>query len=189
MAQAAAGNPNRFITLTINPSVGSNPEHRLRLLARAWRLIVKRLRRQHPQTDIAYLAVVEGTKRGEPHLHILYRGPYIAQRWLSEAMDGIAESPIVDIRRVRDPNQVVRYVAKYITKRPAQFGTSKRYWRTQNYEPPEEPDPENPLTPRGSVTVARESLPRLVGAYHLHVLLLGLSRDGWWDVTDIPWPS
>jgi len=134
MAQAASGQPNRFITLTCNPSVEVSPEDRLKVLARAWRLIVKRLRRQHPKRSIEYLAVVEATKRGEPHLHILFRGPFVPQATLSTWMNEIAESPIVDIRRIKNAREVVRYVAKYITKKPAQFGTSKRYWQSVNYQ-------------------------------------------------------
>jgi len=133
-ALAASGDPNRFITLTINPTVGSSQEERLKILSHAWKTIVKRLRYHHPQEPIQYLALVEATKNGEPHLHILYRGPYVKQSLLSEAMEEIAASPIVDIRRIRGLREVIRYVAKYVTKAPAQFGTSKRYWHSAAYE-------------------------------------------------------
>jgi hypothetical protein len=122
------------LTLTINPRVKENAAERLALLAHSWRVIVKRLRRSHPGEAIEYLAIVEETKAGEPHLHILLRSPYLAQSMLSEAMDELAESPIVDIRKVRSVHGVVSYVAKYIAKAPAQFGRSKRYWSSRNYE-------------------------------------------------------
>jgi len=109
------------------------------MLARAWRTIVKRLHRLHPFTPIEYLAVVEGTKAGEPHLHILYRGPFIPQRQLSKWMAELATAPIVDIRRIRHQREVVRYVGKYITKKPAQFGTAKRYWSSYHYTEKFEP--------------------------------------------------
>ncbi len=134
MALAGSGLPNRFITLTVNPTIGDSKEARLKLLSYAWRTIVKRLRYSHPNEPIEYLALVEATKNGEPHLHILYRGPYVQQRLLSTAMEEIAASPIVDIRRIRNVREVVRYVAKYVTKAPAQFGTSKRYWHSTGYE-------------------------------------------------------
>jgi len=133
-ALAASGDPNRFITLTINPAVGASKEERLKLLSWAWRTIVKRLRYSHPDKPIEYLALVEATKHGEPHLHILYRGPYIRQSLLSESMAELVSSPIVDIRRIRGLREVIRYVAKYVTKAPAQFGTSKRYWHSTLYE-------------------------------------------------------
>lgn len=134
MALAGSGLPNRFITLTINPAVGNSQEERLKILSHAWKTVVKRLRYEHPTEDIQYLALVEATKHGEPHLHILYRGPYVKQSLLSKAMEEIASSPIVDIRRIRGLREVIRYVAKYVTKAPAQFGTSKRYWHSADYE-------------------------------------------------------
>jgi len=112
------------------------------MLARAWRIIVKRLRRMYPRSTIEYLAVVEATKKGEPHLHILYAGPFIAFRTLSSWMAELTQSPIVDIRKIRNPREVVRYVGKYITKKPEQFGTSKRYWSSQHYAPKFEPQPD-----------------------------------------------
>ncbi len=134
MAQASGGEPNRFLTLTINPAVGDSPEHRLHMLAYAWKLVVKRLRQTKPTEKVEYLAVVEETKNGEPHLHILLRSSYISQRYLSRCFRELLDSPIVDIRRIRSLQEVVRYVAKYITKAPAQFGKAKRYWASQGYE-------------------------------------------------------
>jgi len=134
MAKAAAGNPERFVTLTCNPQVGSSPDDRLLMLARAWRVIVQRLRRKWPGQTVEYLAVVEATKRGEPHLHILLRSPWLPQAWLSNAMAEIMDSPIVDVRYVRNRREVVRYVAKYVTKAPHHFGTCKRYWSSKNWE-------------------------------------------------------
>jgi len=134
MAKAAAGEPNRFITLTVNPRVGDDPDDRLAKLANAWRNTAKRIKRQWPKKPFAYLAIVEATKAGEPHLHILWRGPFIPQRWLSETMGELLESPIVDIRQIRNQREVIRYVAKYVTKAPHHFGTCKRYWSSQNWE-------------------------------------------------------
>lgn len=149
MALAASGEPTRFITLTINPKHGSDPADRLKALSRAWRLIVKRLRRARRGASFEYLAIVEATKKGEPHLHILYRGPYVLQTELSSWMAEIADSPIVDIRRIKNQGEVIRYVAKYITKNPTQFGRSKRYWHSRGYEldPPtgDETEPGNRL--------------------------------------------
>jgi len=139
MAKAAAGRPTRFITLTVNPRMGTDPDSRLLLLANAWRNAAKRLRRLYPNKPFSYLAIVEATKAGEPHLHILYRGPFLPQKWLSSTMADLIGSPIVDIRRIRNTHEIIRYVAKYVTKAPHHFGTSKRYWCTQDWETPVEP--------------------------------------------------
>jgi len=141
MALAASGSPQRFVTLTVNPAIGQDPEDRLRQLARAWRLVVKRLRRADPDHCVEYLAIVEQTKKGEPHLHILLRSSYIRQQFLSEVMNELIDSPIVDIRSIRNQGEVIRYVAKYVTKAPKQFGRGKRYWHSKGYEldPPRKP--------------------------------------------------
>jgi len=134
MAVAAAGEPQRFLTLTVNPKCYADPEQRLRKLSWAWRTIVKRLRRKYGRDAVEYLAVVEETKAGEPHLHILLRGKYLPQKELSQAMQELIESPIVYIERIKSTTHAVRYVAKYIGKKPAQFGTCKRYWQSVNYQ-------------------------------------------------------
>jgi len=143
MAKAASGEPTRFLTLTVNPRRGGSPEERLAGLAHAWRILVKRLRRANPTDPIEYLAIVELTKRGEPHLHILLRSPYIPHALISAAMDELIDAPIVDIRRIREPKEVIRYVAKYLTKANVRLGTAKRYWSSRSYEL----DKEEPFEP------------------------------------------
>lgn len=128
---AASGTPNRMITLTVNPAVGISPADRAAKLARAWRLVVARFRRAHKSATLNYLAIFEATKRGEPHLHILVRGPFISQRWLSAQMAMIIQSPIVDIRLIKSTRQAVNYVTKYVGKAPHRFATCKRYWHTR----------------------------------------------------------
>jgi len=135
MAQAAAGQPLRFLTLTVNPAVGESPTDRRRLLSLAFNKLMKRIRRRFPNVEVAYLAVVEETKQGEPHLHVLLRGPYIPHGFISEVMDELISAPVVDIRRVKGTREIVRYLAKYITKAPAQFAAYKRYWMSRNWLP------------------------------------------------------
>jgi len=158
MAQAAGGEPTRFLTLTINPKVGTSPENRLHLLADAWKVVVKRLRRKYQNKEVEYLAVVEETKNGEPHLHILLRSPYISQGYLSRAFAELLDSPIVDIRRIRTLQEVIRYVAKYITKAPAQFGKAKRYWCSQGYEVKDGDDKEKETKAETPWVLIRENI-------------------------------
>lgn len=140
VAEAMAGCPDRFVTLTIKSTIGASPADRARMLARAWRVTLARWRRRHPGQRHEYLAVFEATLRGEPHLHILVRGPYIAQRWLSAQMAELIKSPVVDIRRVVSGRGVASYVAKYIGKAPHRFGSCKRYWRTAGWIVEHRPD-------------------------------------------------
>lgn len=157
LALAASGEPDRFLTLTVNPNVGNSPEDRLKLLSHAWKVLVKRLRRLHGPRAIEYLAVVESTKRGEPHLHILLRSPYISQRLISDAMRELIDAPIVDIRKIRDARQVVSYVAKYVTKAPEQFGSAKRYWHSGRYELDKDDRKKEPWQPLFRWEICRQS--------------------------------
>jgi hypothetical protein len=105
---------------------------------RTRRVKAKSIKRLH------YMAFPEETENHQPHLHILLRTKYIPQRWISQQMKQIINSPIVWIEKVKGAPGAIAYVTKYVTKMPAQFGTSKRYWcskffRLKNREKPEQP--------------------------------------------------
>lgn len=134
MGLATSGQPNRFLTLTVNPAFEGSPEARLTSLAGAWNIVCKRLRRRYKGKPIEYLAVVEETKRGEPHLHILLKSPFIPHDLISQWMGELIHAPVVDIRSIKSARQIANYVAKYISKKPAQFGTHKRYWQSRAYD-------------------------------------------------------
>jgi len=158
MARAVNGQPFSFITLTCNPKVGNDPEERLKLLSHAWRVIVQRLRREPDTKEAEYLAIVEATEAGEPHLHILFRGPYIKQSKLSDWMSGLINAPICDVRRVRHFAKAATYVAKYLTKKNHQFGASKRYWASKHYAIDDGEEWVNPTGDDGRWQVLREGM-------------------------------
>lgn len=138
---AMAGQPQRFVTLTCVSTFLDTPEQRAAALARAWRVILARWRRQFNGPKHEYLAVFEATKRGQPHLHILVRGPYISQKWLSLQTKELLNSPVCDIRIVKNERQAAHYITKYVGKAPHRFGTCKRYWHTRGWSlVPEAPD-------------------------------------------------
>ena len=134
---AAAGNPTTFLTLTINPMRGGSVEERAQDLSNALKILIKRARRKFQKAPIEYFAVFEETKKGEPHLHILMRAPFIPQRWISAVMNELITSPIVDIRKIHGKRQVINYIAKYVAKGPKSFGSMKRYWASRGYDPHE----------------------------------------------------
>lgn len=131
--EAKDGKPNRFVTLTVNPNWFNSPEERAAQLSKAWRLTVAAYRHRWPSRQLEYLAVFEATQKGEPHLHIVVRGDFISQKWLSGQMKKRMGAPIVDIRQVKGQKDVVKYITKYISKRNVKFGTCKRYWRSAKY--------------------------------------------------------
>jgi hypothetical protein len=81
-----------------------------------------------------YMAFAEETKNGEPHLHILLRTVFIPQAWIAQQMEQIIKSPITWIEKIKGPKAAIAYVTKYVTKAPAQFGKSRRYWVSRWYQ-------------------------------------------------------
>jgi len=130
---ASSGKPNVFITLTASDECGDDPDQIARGLVRAWRDIIQRGRREGRWTKPQYLCVFEETRRHRPHLHILWRGPYIPQKWLSERMDQYMASPIVYVEAVRNRARAASYVAKYVSKAPWRWKGTKRYWRSMKW--------------------------------------------------------
>jgi hypothetical protein len=81
-----------------------------------------------------YIAFPEETENKEPHLHILLRTKYIPQAWISEQMQALINSPVIWIEKVKGARGAIAYVTKYVTKAPAQFGRSRRYWYSKFYQ-------------------------------------------------------
>lgn len=89
--------------------------------------LFKRIRRRWPHARVEYFLVWERTKRGWPHAHLLLQAPFIPQRWLSIVWEQLTGARVVDIRAVHSPQEVVSYVAKYLTKDPQAPAGMKRY--------------------------------------------------------------
>jgi len=100
----------RFFTIT-SPG-GENREASYGEFPERWKRLHQRIVRQFGR--IEYIAVVEPQKRGAAHIHVVYRGDFIPQRWLSKAAKESGFGPIADIRL--PPRQVATYLAKYLTK-------------------------------------------------------------------------
>ncbi len=105
----------RFLTLTCDD----------REPAVAWAQLTARFQRLRERVQrrygvkVEYAAFVEVTKRGMPHLHVVFRGPYVDQRVWSRLASGSGFGPVVDIRAVRG-GEIGGYVTKtlggYVTK-------------------------------------------------------------------------
>jgi len=96
-------------------------------MSRALAILVKRIRRRQDVPTFEYVAIFEATQQGFPHLHLLARTSWIPERWLSNQWAELTASPIVDIKPISGPAQTAAYVAKYVAKGPAPFGSLKRY--------------------------------------------------------------
>ncbi len=93
---------------------------------RSFRTFVKRVRRKHGSFE--YIAVKELTKTGLAHLHILYRGAFMPQAWISTTWQEVHQARITYVEEVRgNLKQVSNYLAKYIVSE------GERFWWSWNW--------------------------------------------------------
>lgn len=133
MARGMEGKPNRFITFTCRRGQFPNELETAKAMVAAWRTIVLRWRRLRKYHKCEYLAVFEPHASGWPHMHILWRGHWIDQEWLSQQGMALLNSPVQHVFKVRDEKSAAAYVTKYFSKAPTKFGTLKRYWTSKNW--------------------------------------------------------
>ena len=96
-----------FLTLTSSPSSS-------RRISYSWDILKKRIYRKFGYVE--YIWVRELTKSGLEHMHVIIRGPYIPQDWLSRNWEDIHGAKVVHIEMIWNPSMVVKYMAKYMTK-------------------------------------------------------------------------
>ncbi|MBA7551066.1 hypothetical protein ES705_43600 [subsurface metagenome] len=109
----------RFVTLTSSPQSRNFIQQDLRRL-------FGRLRRRGILTE--YIRVVEYTKSGLEHVHLIYRGRFLPQPELSRLWAEIHQSPIVDIRSVRASRHHLRGAAAELAKYMAKEGCRRYSW-------------------------------------------------------------
>ena len=128
--------PTRLLTLTWRNTQPETPTQAYYAMSSALSKLIKRLKRLWPAETIRYVAVCESTEKGWPHFHILIECPYIRQRKLSAIWKALTNSPIVDIRRIYDPEKTAKYLTKYLTKAPAVPPHCRHFRASRGYLPP-----------------------------------------------------
>lgn len=174
---AHRGSPTTFLTLTVSATKHPQPNDAAAKLAHAWRLLRLRIMRRWKLKRLPFLAVVEATKLGRPHLHVLLRVKFIPQDWLSRQMDELMGSPIVHIRRITKREQIGAYIAKYCGKCSHKFGNTKRYWQSRDYAPDSKDETRAPTPASGGWVIEETTIQRLFSE---------LQRAGWsvaWTAT------
>ncbi len=134
--KAVKGKPRIFLTLTMAPTPGSTPDNQARALVQHFRAMRQYLMRKLKRKSPTFLAVVEAHKSGWPHLHILIRSGFIDRRVIKAWWEARTGSWNVDIKLARNPRQVASYVSTYISKNPGKFEKVKRFWCSQDWDPP-----------------------------------------------------
>lgn len=126
-------NATTLMTLTCNPARHPHVDDAFARTSLAVNQLFKRIRRRWPDSRIEYFLVWERTKKGWPHAHLLLRAPFIPQGWLSGVWNELTGAPIVDIRAVHTPGEVVAYIAKYLSKDPRAPVGMKRYRSSRRF--------------------------------------------------------
>lgn len=135
-ARLVLSSPTRLITLTLRADPNVPAAEQLHKANRAWSILWRRYRRQFGERAVGYAKIVELTKAGTPHLHIIANVPYIHHTALSAAWRELTGSFIVDIRKVDDRRGVAGYLSNYLTK-ALDVPTGMRKWSAaRGFVPP-----------------------------------------------------
>lgn len=145
-AKAAAGKPERLITLTTRPRDGLSLEASIKWIRDRWKRLLERLRRNYPRLE--YMAFVELHKNGWPHMHILTRGCYIPHKTLKAFWSDLTGSYIVYIQQISNDWQGVQEATKYYLKTARQVHEAAPrlpvYTMSRSWLPPEWSEDQRP---------------------------------------------
>jgi hypothetical protein len=173
-AQIAAGKPTKFLTLTVNPRVGSSPGDRARRASGQIKYLVRAIKREYGLPRLPYWLGVEAHKSGEPHFHLVLRAPYIDKAWLSQRWEELTGAYVVDIGLVRDPTSVGFYLTKYLSKGLEKYAGVQRFRMSRDWIIERDVKPEHDW----------KCVPaRIMGAPFLAHMLAALREGAWKDIT------
>ncbi len=139
-----AAQPNRLVTLTVDPSLYVSPRHAWEETRTCIPLLIRKLRSQFGSVE--YLRVTEVTKAGWPHYHLLVRSGYLPHSVVRKAWNELTGARIVDVRQVTKTFGAYRYLVKYLSKLHKLEWTERHVSYSKNFIPKNDWKPENPLT-------------------------------------------
>ncbi len=135
--------PNRLLTLTIDPSKWDSPRESFDGTRRQVPELVRKLRLKFGSVE--YLRVTELTNKGWPHYHLLIRSGFLPQPVVKEIWASLTGATIVDLRQVKNKFQTYIYLVKYLTKMHKLAWTTRHVSTSRNFFPPEPPVEKNTL--------------------------------------------
>lgn len=109
-----AARPNKFLTLTTKIHEGKSPRDEYDSTRRSLSVLMREMGQKYGKTE--YVRILEATKRGYPHYHLLLRGPFWPREDIKTRWERLTGAWLVDIRPVKGSKHVAVYVAKYLTK-------------------------------------------------------------------------
>lgn len=126
--------PNRLVTLTVSNSLWDDPRKAYDGTKGKVTQLAIRLRRKFGEFE--YFKVLEVTKNGWPHYHLIVRSEYIPQTVISKLWRELTGAHIVDVRKIRKSRDVYFYVVKYLSKQKYIPWTTRRVSWSKNFFPP-----------------------------------------------------
>jgi hypothetical protein len=130
--------PSRLITLTVDPKLWESPRHAYDGTRRALGPWTRAMRRNG---EFEYLRVLELTKKGWPHYHLLVRSPYIPYSLVQRVWAEQTGARVVDVRQVKKRDSVYWYLVKYLAKQSYCDFTERRVSQTGKFFKPKVPYP------------------------------------------------
>lgn len=164
-ARIAQTHPTRFLTLTLRADPSRSAQELLALANHAWSILWRRFRRRFPSSQLGYAKIVELTRAGTPHLHILVECPFVPQRWIAAQWRELTGSFIVDIRAIKSRRMMANYLTSYLTK-ALDVPAGHRKWSASAHWVPPAPKAElaaGEIAPHGSFV--RSDLENVVASY------------------------
>jgi hypothetical protein len=131
-AIATEAKPTSLVTLTVDPALHENPRHAYDQTRRKVATLSQQLRKAYGEFE--YLRVLEITKKGWPHYHLVSRCPYIPQAAISTVWATLTGAPIVDIRKIKRTQDVYYYVIKYLSKQHYIRWTDRRVTMSRHFD-------------------------------------------------------
>jgi hypothetical protein len=141
--KTAASKPNRLVTLTLRPEDWTDPRSAFEKTAPKVNILAREARREWGEWE--HLRVLEVTKKGWPHYHLVVRSPFIPLDWVKRHWRRMTGAYIVDMRQIKDSFGVYLYVVKYLAKQAYIPWTDRRVSQTKGFFLPEQFEPREPL--------------------------------------------
>ena len=92
-----------------------------------------RLRRVHGEFE--YFRVLEVTRKGWPHYHLIVRSEYIPHATIKSVWAELTGATIVDVRKIKKSQDVYFYLVKYLGKQKYIPWTNRRVSWTRHFFP------------------------------------------------------
>ena len=129
--KVTAAKPNRLVTLTVNPKQHESPRAAFDATRRSIPKLSAKVRKLFGEFE--FFRILEVTKKGWPHYHLITRSEYIPQPELSRLWNELTGAPIVDVRKLGKTVQAYWYVVKYLGKQDHVPWTDRRAAWTKNF--------------------------------------------------------